>query len=120
MSVSGSEREYASRYPLLDKQIWKINPLAEDPFEDVGQYETSSFRYRANRSAWKIAAWDSEGRENEDKEYKSESDWKTADNLLDGDPYSSGALTFPLGVEGIRILRANFHIMWSSTWERSR
>lgn len=88
MFVSGSEREYASRYPLLDKQIWKINPLAEDPFEDVGQYETSSFRYRANRSAWKIAAWDSEGRENEDKEYKSESDWKTADNLLDGDPYS--------------------------------
>ena len=88
MSVSGSEREYASRYPLLDKQIWKINPLSDDPFEDVGQYETSSFRYRVNRSAWKVAAWDSEGRENEDKEYKSESDWKTADNLLDGNPYS--------------------------------
>lgn len=120
MSVSGSEREYASRYPLLDKQIWKINPLSDDPFEDVGQYETSSFRYRVNRSAWKVAAWDSEGRETRTRSINLSLIGRLRTIFWMAIPILTGVLTFLPITEGIRILRANFHIMWSSTWERSR
>lgn len=88
MFVSDNEREYAMRYPLLDKQIWKINPLAENPYEGVGDFDASSFRYRTNRSGWSIKAWDNDGRTNEDTEHEKKSDWQVASNLLDGDSYT--------------------------------
>lgn len=66
IDVSDAARTAAQQYPLLDKSIWKIDPLANNPYAEVKNIDAGSFRYRVDRSSWTYLSIDKEGQENED------------------------------------------------------
>ncbi|MCD8317952.1 MAG: discoidin domain-containing protein [Paraprevotella sp.] len=81
-------RARVAQYPLLDKEIWKIDPAAADPFQKVGDYDVAHHPTRMDRTGWNIIALDSAGNTNEDIEYTNESSKLYVSNLIDGNPYS--------------------------------
>lgn len=87
-TISDGVRSEMAKYPLLDKEIWKIEPSADDPYRNVQDYDVANHPVRVNRYEWEILALDSAGNVNEDTEYKNEKDKLFADNLIDGNPYT--------------------------------
>lgn len=79
LTISDKARASAEQYPLLDKSIWNIDPLAVNPFAKVGSVDAGQFRHRVDRSSWEILAVDGQGRSNDDKD-----NGLGAENLLDG------------------------------------
>jgi hypothetical protein len=51
-------------YPLIDKTIWRYNPLSSNPAGDVGDYDNSKYRYYFDRSAWTVMALDANFNDN--------------------------------------------------------
>lgn len=84
--LSDIDREYAAQYPLVGKEIWKIDLLAKtNLFAKVGNYDKSKFHYRHNRNNWTIYAADSAYvHDNFDKEYSDSKNFRRPENLLDG------------------------------------
>lgn len=77
-SLTDEAREYASKYPLMSKAMWKYSPLADDPSSSVTDFSSEGYRYRNNRADWTISALDANGSDN----FSSN---KNADRLLDAD-----------------------------------
>lgn len=58
IAIDDAERIHYNQSPMLDKTIWRYNPLATNPSEDVKTYtpvETDHYM-RHDRSEWEIAA----------------------------------------------------------------
>lgn len=87
-TIRDAVRSKMAEYPLLDKEIWKIDPSADDPYRNVGGYDIANHKVRVNRNEWEILALDSAGNTNEDTEYKNEFDKLYVGGLIDGDPYT--------------------------------
>lgn len=87
ISLADADREYATRYPLPDRQIWKIRPIDKNsPFGGAGSFNKSKFRYRHNRSEWEAYATDATYKnDNEDTEYSDERYAHLVQHLFDGD-----------------------------------
>lgn len=86
VALSDIDREYAAQYPLVGKEIWKIDLLAKtNIFAKVGNYNQSKFHYRHNRNNWTIYAADSAYvHDNFDKEYSDSKNFRRPENILDG------------------------------------
>lgn len=86
IELNDADREYAARYPLPSRQIWKICPVDKNNiFANADLYDESSFRYRHNRSNWEAFATEATyQKNNEDIEYDRDEWKKTVDNLFDG------------------------------------
>jgi hypothetical protein len=57
-TLTDDGREYASQYPLMNKSIWKYNPLAANPSENVTEYNNPRYPYRHNRKGWEVFSLD--------------------------------------------------------------
>ncbi|MDR3244841.1 MAG: discoidin domain-containing protein [Prevotellaceae bacterium] len=54
-----ARKQMDDTYPLLDKTIWKYNPLLRDnPERDVTDWDGSNYRYLHDRSQWTATALD--------------------------------------------------------------
>lgn len=86
VAISDNDRDYAAKYPLVSKEIWKIDLLSKsNVFAKVGNYDKNKFRYRNNRQNWTIYAADSAYvHDNFDKEYSDSKNFRRPENLLDG------------------------------------
>jgi peptidase M60-like protein len=51
-------RAQGRAYPILDKTIWKYNPLVSNPNAQVSAYDASGYRYKNIRSSWEVRAFD--------------------------------------------------------------
>lgn len=58
MDLGDRAREQGHAYPMLDKTVWKYNPLASNPNAQVSTYNASRYRYKSNRSSWEARAFD--------------------------------------------------------------
>lgn len=58
IDLSDRTRELGHAYPMLDKTIWKYNPLASNPNAQVSTYDGSRYRYKNVRSSWEARAFD--------------------------------------------------------------
>ncbi len=87
ITLSSETRIAAERYPLLDKEIWNINPASSNPCSSVVDYNIHRFPYRLSTAGWTIRATDATyENENYDREgYTQESNYHKADLLIDGD-----------------------------------
>ena len=77
-SLTDEARSYASKYPLMDKAIWKYSPLAENPSSGVVDFPSNGYHYRHNRADWEIYALDANGSDNFNS-------GQSPDRLLDSD-----------------------------------
>ena len=77
-SLTDEARGYASKYPLMDKAIWKYSPLAENPSSGVVDFPSNGYHYRHNRTDWEIYALDANGSDNFNS-------GQSPDRLLDSD-----------------------------------
>ena len=87
-TIEDARRSEMAKYPLLDKEIWKIDPSADDPYRNVTDYDVANHPVRVDRNEWEILALDSAGNTNEDTEYNNETDKLYVGKLIDGDPYT--------------------------------
>lgn len=85
LDVSDEALVTAYQYPLLDKEIWKIDPLSPNPYAEVGNYDKSKYRFRVDRSGWQILATDASGNDNEDNQSSKSSEQHLASGMIDGD-----------------------------------
>lgn len=87
LEMTEADREYARKYDLPQKQIWKINLLTRNtPIETLPSFDAAKFAHRHNRSNWTALAVDSAYiHNNEDIEgYKVENEMHKVVNLFDG------------------------------------
>lgn len=82
-SLTDEARSYASKYPLMDKAIWKYSPLAENPSSGVVDFPSNGYHYRHNRADWEIYALDANGSDNFIQGSRRTDCW-TATNQQDG------------------------------------
>lgn len=84
--ISDNDRDYAAKYPLVSKELWKIDLLSKsNVLAKVGNYDKNKFRYRNNRQNWTVYAADSAYvHDNFDKEYSDSKNFRRPENLLDG------------------------------------
>lgn len=87
ISLADADREYATKYKLPDRQIWKIKPVDKNnAFAHATAFDKSKFRYRHNRNLWEAYATDATyENNNEDTEYTDERYSHLVQHLFDGD-----------------------------------
>jgi len=58
IDLNDNIRALGRNYPLLDKTIWKYDPLASNPNANVVSYNPTNFKYRTIRSSWEVKSFD--------------------------------------------------------------
>src|SRR5690606_20547224 len=79
IELKDATRAWGQNYPLLDKTIWRYDPLSENPNEKVITYDTLQYRKRHDRSGWSIRAFDAYYIDNDQS-----NDNQAVENMLDG------------------------------------
>jgi len=79
IDISDAMRAQGRNYPLLDKTIWRYDPLGKNPTANVVTYNPAGYRYRHNRASWDIRAFDAYYVDNDQP-----NDNQAVRNMLDG------------------------------------
>src|SRR5690606_38144264 len=83
IDLTDAQRTLGRNYPLLDKTIWKYDPLSTDPNAQVGSFDGSQYRYRHNRSTWDVQAFEAYYVDNDQP-----SDDQSVEHIIDGNKAS--------------------------------
>jgi len=79
IDISDRARAQGYIYPVLDKTIWKYDPLSKNPNAQVETYSPSHYRYRSNRVNWEVRAFDMDYNNNDQVD-----DNGAIEHILDG------------------------------------